>query len=122
MTYKNLTLITLNNTLHIKADNLEAVEVDSSCDSELKQLIGKAYLKAGGWLRCGLTLEEFKKDGVKIPKRMADRIFISRKWKPLTNFCNDCEGSNFISELNTRQSDVKFTESEVKLLKGLSNY
>ena len=31
MKYKNLTLITINNTLHIKADNLEPVEVDSSC-------------------------------------------------------------------------------------------
>lgn len=29
--YKNLTLISINNTLHIKADNLEPVEVDSSC-------------------------------------------------------------------------------------------
>ena len=30
MKYNNLILITLNNTLHIKADNLEPVEVDSS--------------------------------------------------------------------------------------------
>ena len=35
MTCKNLTLITLNNTLHIKADNLEPVEVDSSCIDNL---------------------------------------------------------------------------------------
>lgn len=36
--YQNLTLITLNNVLHIKADNLEPVEVDSSCKSQLLTL------------------------------------------------------------------------------------
>ncbi len=35
MNLQNPILITLNNTLHIKADNLEPVEVDSSCTSEL---------------------------------------------------------------------------------------
>jgi len=41
MKYENLTLITLNNVLHIKADNLEAVEVDSSCVDELSDLVFK---------------------------------------------------------------------------------
>lgn len=116
MKLTNPILITLNNVPHIKADNLEAVEVDSSCDSELKQLIGKAYLKAGGWLRCGLTLEEFKKDGVKIPKRMADRIFISRKWKPLTNFCNDCGSGTHKNECDNADSGCIHFTSKAFLL------
>ncbi len=40
--YKSLILITINNTLHIKADNLEPVEVDSSCVDEIREL---AYIK-----------------------------------------------------------------------------
>jgi HD superfamily phosphohydrolase len=38
MKLQNPILITLNNTLHIKADNLEPVEVDSSCKSQLLTL------------------------------------------------------------------------------------
>jgi len=35
----NPILITLHNTLHIKADNLEPVEVDSSCLDELSEIV-----------------------------------------------------------------------------------
>jgi len=41
--YKNLTLITINNTLHIKADNLEPVQVDSSCVQEIHEKAFKNY-------------------------------------------------------------------------------
>lgn len=44
MKYENLILITLNNTLHIKADNLEAVEVDSSYVDELTKFSQKNYI------------------------------------------------------------------------------
>ena len=40
MKLQNPILITLNNTLHIKADNLEPVEVDSSCVRELETEAG----------------------------------------------------------------------------------
>lgn len=43
MKYENLTLITLNNTLHIKADNLEPVEVDSSCKEYLEKYVFKIH-------------------------------------------------------------------------------
>ena len=86
MTYKNLTLITLNNTLHIKADNLEAVEVDSSCADELSDLV----FKGTKWFIKGKTNDKYYlQKGVDISE-LSDRIFINRTWKPLTDFCNDC--------------------------------
>jgi hypothetical protein len=76
MKLQNPTLITLNNTLHIKADNLEPVEVDSSCVDEFYKIINLAYFKSGGYLKHGITYKEFKKDGVKIPKRKANSIYL----------------------------------------------
>jgi hypothetical protein len=57
MKYENLILITLNNTLHIKADNLEAVEVDSSCVEQLELLVypTQAYKSA---LPTGINISE----------------------------------------------------------------
>jgi hypothetical protein len=82
----NPTLITLNNTLHIKADNLEAMEVDSSCVDELSDLV----FKDTKWFIKGKTNDKYYLSrGVEISE-LSDRIFISRKWKPLTDFCNDC--------------------------------
>lgn len=70
MNYKNLTLITLNNTLHIKADNLDAVEVDSSCVDELSDLV----FKDTKWFIKGKTNDKYYlQKGVDISE-LADRI------------------------------------------------
>lgn len=192
MKYKNLTLITINNTLHIKADNLEPVEVDSSCADELSDLV----FKGTKWFIKGKTNDKYYlQKGVDISE-LSDRIEVRKiyvhKRESLNNFVyrafllpekedkcdgkcvpneclcewedmtkeqvkaealpsitekygksfeksytieeiketlrkyikhvDDCEGSNFISRLNTSESDVKFSELEVKLLEELSNY
>jgi hypothetical protein len=72
MKYENPILITLNNTLHIKADNLEAVEVDSSCAFDLKIYVHKKYfrnLKKGEYAGVSNELEK----GINISE-LSDRI------------------------------------------------
>lgn len=66
--YKNLTLITLNNVLHIKADNLEPVEVDSSCVDEIRELV---YIKF--YLSFNLLFNNYLKKGINISE-LSDRI------------------------------------------------
>lgn len=70
MKYKNLTLITINNTIHIKADNLEPVEVDSSCVDYLTYLAFKDIK----WYIHGITNPKYYlHKGINISE-LSDRI------------------------------------------------
>ena len=163
MKYKNLTLITLNNTLHIKADNLEPVEVDSSCVDDFRNIAHIEWLNTECSLTFGEYLRRNKFDISELSDRIEVREIYIHKRENLNNFVyrafllpekedelselleivdkksytieemketlrkyikhvDDCEGTNFISKLNTGESDMKFSESEVKLLQELSNY
>lgn len=82
MEYENPILITLNNTLHIKADNLEPVEVDSSCADELSDLV----FKGTKWFIKGKTNDKYYlQKGVDISE-LSDRIEV-RESKVV---CEDC--------------------------------
>ena len=66
----NPILLTLNNTLHIKADNLEPVEVDSSCVDELEEIIIKKWSSDR---ITSLTFDNYLKEGINISE-LSDRI------------------------------------------------
>lgn len=51
----NPILQTINNTLHIKADNLEPVEVDSSCVDDFRNIAHVEWLNT----ECSLTFGEY---------------------------------------------------------------
>lgn len=70
----NPILLTLNNTLHIKADNLEPVEVDSSCVDELEEIIIKKWSSDR---ITSLTFDNYLKEGINISE-LSDRIQIVR--------------------------------------------
>lgn len=57
MKYENPILIIINNTLHIKADNLEPVEVDSSCVKQLEELVYPTAAFRGA-LPTGINIQE----------------------------------------------------------------
>jgi hypothetical protein len=110
----NPILITLNNTLYIKADNLEPVEVDSSCAFDLKIYVHKKYfrnLKKGEYAGVSNELEK----GINISE-LSDRIFISRKWKPLTDFCNDCGSGTHKNQCDNADSGCIHFTSKAFLL------
>lgn len=67
----NPILITLNNVPHIKADNLEPVEVDSSCTSELETIISKYYRSRQGFRYSAMVRDLF--EGLPISE-LLDRI------------------------------------------------
>lgn len=115
MKYENLTLITLNSVLHIKADNLEAVEVDSSCIDELTKFSQKNYISNSlGYLH--KTWHDDILIGINISE-LSDRIFISRKWKPLTDFCNDCGSGTHKNQCDNADSGcIHFTSKAFLLL------
>ena len=78
-------LISVNNTLYIKADNLEPVEVDSSCTSEIRKLSQIKYKKAFG-ARIG-EIEYYyalQEQGISISE-LSDRIEV----KPIQILVND---------------------------------
>jgi len=70
----NPILLTLNNTLHIKADNLEPVEVDSSCVDELEEIIIKKWSSDR---ITSLTFDNYLKEGINILE-LSDMIQIVR--------------------------------------------
>jgi hypothetical protein len=108
----NPILQTINNTLHIKADNLEAVEVDSSCVDELSDLV----FKDTKWFIKGKTNDKYYLSrGVEISE-LSDRIFISRKWKPLTDFCNDCGSGTHKNQCDNADSGCIHFTSKAFLL------
>lgn len=79
MKLTNPILITINNTLHIKADNLEAVEVDSSCEPELCLAVG--FHAFNPTLKMQL-LDTLIERGIPLPQEIADRIEVREitKW------------------------------------------
>tara|TARA_R110000868_G_scaffold369101_1_gene632324 strand:+ start:386 stop:865 length:480 start_codon:yes stop_codon:yes gene_type:complete len=92
----NPILITLNNTLHIKADNLEAVEVDSSCEQELKHLA----LKDVNWFKQGTPIPQELSDRIEVREvfHMANNNSISRPVSVFKAFLlpekeNKCDGT-----------------------------
>lgn len=75
----NPTLITINNTLHIKADNLEPVEVDSSCVKDFRRY---AYLKYSETMEANSFAEideTIANKGVDISE-LSDRIKVKHTW------------------------------------------
>ena len=87
MKLNNPILITLNNTLHIKADNLEPMEVDSSCTSELETIISKYYRSRQGFRDSTMARDLF--EGLPISE-LLDRIEVRKiyahKRESLNNF------------------------------------
>lgn len=86
----NPILLTLNNTLHIKADNLEPVEVDSSCTSEIRKLSQIKYKKAFG-TRIGEIEYYYALNDIGISiQELSDRIEVRKiyvhKRESLNNF------------------------------------
>lgn len=70
MKLTNPILITLNNVPHIKADNLEPVEVDSSCVDEFRNLAHVEWLNT----ECSLTFGEYLRRNKINISELSDRI------------------------------------------------
>lgn len=72
-----------------------------------------------------VTKEQMLEELTSMQKKLDESYTIEEIKETLRKYIkhvDDCEGSNFISRLNTSESDVKFSELEVKLLEELSNY
>ena len=125
MKYKNLTLITLNNTLHIKADNLEAVEFDlTSASAIMVQNLGYTIFESKQH-KANILLKLEK--GIPLPQELSDRIEVKHHW---LDSCGDKqkafllpekeEGSTMVNGVPQWLTDPTKVKAEITFVKSYS--